>query len=111
MNDFDDRYAYRVIWSDEDGEYVGLCAEFPSLSWLDRSPERALQGIRKVVRAAVKEMLENGEEPPAPLALRRYSGKLVIRIPPGVHRELAIKAAEEGVSLNRLISSRLSRNS
>jgi predicted RNase H-like HicB family nuclease len=29
-----DRYTYRVTWSAEDGEYVGLCAEFPSLSWL-----------------------------------------------------------------------------
>ena len=29
-----DRYTYRVIWSDEDGEYAGLCAEFSWLSWL-----------------------------------------------------------------------------
>lgn len=29
-----DRYTYRVTWSDEDKEYLGLCAEFPSLSWL-----------------------------------------------------------------------------
>jgi predicted RNase H-like HicB family nuclease len=27
-----DRFTYRVTWSEEDGEYVGLCAEFPSLS-------------------------------------------------------------------------------
>jgi hypothetical protein len=25
-----DRYTYRVTWSEEDEEYVGLCAEFPS---------------------------------------------------------------------------------
>ena len=29
------RYTYRVTWSAEDNKYVGLCAEFPSLSWLD----------------------------------------------------------------------------
>lgn len=34
-----DCYTYRVIWSEEDEEYVGLCAEFPSLSWLDGTPE------------------------------------------------------------------------
>lgn len=62
-----DRYTYRITWSDDDQEYVGLCAEFPSLSWLARSPESALQGIRT--------------------------------------------AAEEGVSLNRLVSSKLSGNS
>lgn len=27
-----EHYTYRVTWSAEDEEYVGLCAEFPSLS-------------------------------------------------------------------------------
>ena len=31
-----DRYTYRITWSEEDQEYVGLCVEFPSLSWLDK---------------------------------------------------------------------------
>lgn len=33
-------YAYRLLWSTEDSEYVGLCAEFPSLSWLVPGPDR-----------------------------------------------------------------------
>jgi len=41
-----DRYTYRVTWSEDDNEYVGLCAEFPSLSWLAKTPEAALKGIR-----------------------------------------------------------------
>lgn len=44
-----DHYTYRVTWSPEDGEHVGLCAEFPSLSWLAATPEDALTGIRQVV--------------------------------------------------------------
>lgn len=36
-----DHYTYRVTWSAEDGEHVGLCAEFPSLSWLAKTPEAA----------------------------------------------------------------------
>jgi hypothetical protein len=42
-------YTYRVTWSAEDKEHVGLCTEFPSLSWLAPSPEKALSGIRQVV--------------------------------------------------------------
>ena len=61
-----DRYTYRVTWSDDDSEYVGLCAEFPSLSWLASTPEAALKGIRKVVEDVVKDMLENGEAVPEP---------------------------------------------
>ena len=104
-----DRYTYRVTWSDDDSEYVGLCAEFPSLSWLASTPEAALKGIRKVVEDVVKDMRENGEEVPEPIASRRYSGKFMVRVPPEVHRNLALKAAEAGVSLNRLASSKLSQ--
>jgi predicted HicB family RNase H-like nuclease len=107
MNLKDDRYTYRITWSEDDREYIGLCAEFPSLSWLARSPEAALKGIRKIVEESVADMHANGETPPAPLASKPFSGKFVVRVPPEVHRELATKAAEEGVSLNRLISARL----
>ena len=104
----DDRYTYRVTWSEDDKEYVGLCAEFPSLSWLARTPEAALRGMRKVVGEVVKDMREQGEVVPGPIASRHYSGKFMVRVPPEVHRHLAIRAAEAGVSLNRLASSKLS---
>ena len=104
-----DRYAYRIMWSEEDGEYVGLCTEFPSLSWLAGSPEQALRGIRKVVAKAVSDMNKNREVPPSPLSGRAFSGKFIVRVPPEVHRELALKAAEERVSLNRLVSAKLSQ--
>lgn len=103
-----DHYTYRVTWSAEDGEHAGLCAEFPSLSWMAGTPEEALAGIRKLVRDVVHEMESAGEPVPAPLAEKRYSGEFRVRIPPEVHRSLAMQAAEQGVSLNRLISSRLS---
>ena len=104
----DDRYTYRVTWSEDDQEYVGLCAEFPSLSWLASTPEAALKGIRKVVAGVVQDMREHGEAPLEPIASRRYSGKFMVRVPPEVHRDLALKAAEAGVSLNRLASAKLS---
>ncbi len=44
-----DHYTYRVTWSPDDGEHVGLCIEFPSLSWLAQTPEEALKGIRQTV--------------------------------------------------------------
>ena len=105
----DDHYTYRVTWSDDDNEYVGLCAEFPSLSWLARTPEAALIGIRKVVSDVVEDMKGNREPLPDPIASRQYSGKFVVRVPPEVHRKLAVQAAEAGVSLNRLASSKLAQ--
>ena len=103
-----DHYAYRVIWSEDDHEYVGLCAEFPSLSWLSSTPESVLKGIRDVVARAVKDMKDRGEEIPEPIALKRFSGKFMVRLTPDSHRQLTLQAAEADVSLNRLVSSILS---
>lgn len=103
-----DHYTYRVTWSEEDSEYVGLCAEFPGLSWLASNPESALRGIRNVVAGAVADMRKAGEAAPEPIAGKRYSGKFLVRVPPDVHRQLASEAAEAGVSLNRLASAKLS---
>jgi predicted HicB family RNase H-like nuclease len=103
-----DHYTYRVSWSPEDGENVGLCAEFPSLSWLAPTPDEALAGIRKLVAEAIADMEGAGEPIPEPMADRHYSGQFRVRIPPHVHRSLALEAAEQGVSLNRLASAKLS---
>lgn len=102
-----EHYTYRVTWSAEDGEHVGMCAELPSLSWLAATPEAALKGIRKVVAEVVADMQASGEPIPAPLAEKHYSGEFRVRIPPHLHRALALQAAENGVSLNRLASAKL----
>lgn len=72
------------------------------------TPEEALAGIRKLVRDTVREMEGSGEPVPTPLSIKHYSGEFRVRIPPQVHRALALEAAEQGVSLNRLASAKLS---
>ena len=102
-----DKYTYRVMWSDEDEEFVGLCAEFPSLSSLAATSEKTLKGIRSVVKDCVADMNKNKKELPIPLSSRKFSGKFMVRVPPEVHRHLAMEAAESGVSLNRIASAKL----
>jgi predicted HicB family RNase H-like nuclease len=102
-----EKYTYRVTWSEEDQGFVGLCAEFPSLSWLASTPEKALKGIGSVVKECIEDMLQGREDIPSPISSRQYSGKFMVRIPPEVHRHLAIEAAESGVSLNRIASAKL----
>ncbi len=65
-----DRYTYRVTWSEEDEEYLGLCVEFPSLSWLGSTPEKTLRGIRQVVADVVVDLQANDEPVPEPIAMR-----------------------------------------
>ena len=102
-------YTYRVTWSVEDGEHVATVAEFPSLSWLAPSPVEALAGLAEVVRNVLTDLAASGEPIPEPLSERTYSGRFVVRVPEEVHRRLAREAAEQHVSLNRLVSDRLAR--
>jgi predicted HicB family RNase H-like nuclease len=69
----------------------------------------ALRGIRNLVAECIQDLKDRGEDIPEPISCRKYSGKFMVRVPPDVHRDLALKAAESGVSLNRLASSKLSR--
>lgn len=57
-----DKYTYCVSWSDENEEFIGLCAEFPALSWLASSAKEALKGIRSVVKDCVVDMKANKEK-------------------------------------------------
>lgn len=103
-------YAYRVLWSAEDGEHVATVAEFPSLSWLHADQAKALRGLVDLVAAVVADLEANGESIPAPIAERLFSGKFNVRVPESLHRELALAAAEAGVSMNRLVSDRLAHS-
>ena len=85
-------------------------ADFPGLSWLAASPEDALKGIRSTVRKCVKDLVQTGESVPQAITTKKFSGKFMVRVPPELHRQLAVKAAEEGVSLNRVVSSKLAQS-
>ena len=102
-----DKYIYRVEWSEEDKSHLARCLEFPSLAAHGETPDLALKEIRDVIRESLRWMEENNEPIPEPLSLRQFKGNLTLRIPPEVHRELAKKSAEEGVSINQYILSKI----
>jgi predicted HicB family RNase H-like nuclease len=103
-----EHYTYRVSWSPADAEFVATCVEFPSLSWLAANEVAALRGITKLVHDVVADMKASGETVPVPIADQSFSGKFMVRLPPELHRRLAIEAAESKVSLNRYVNYKLS---
>lgn len=100
-------YTYRVAWSAEDGEFVATCLEFPSLSWLAATQLDALQGLEAVVRDVVDDLEAEGEQVPVPLSDRQFSGKFNVRVGERLHRDLAVHAAEDGMSLNQYVVKKL----
>ena len=104
-----DKYTYRIEWSDEDEAYIGRCLEFPLLSSQEKTQDAALKEIRIAVEASVKWMKDEGEKLPEPLGTQKYKGRIVLRVPPEMHKELVVGSKEAGVSLNQFLLSRVAR--
>ena len=107
-NNLIDKYTYRVEWSEEDKAHIARCLEFPSLMAHGTTAMTALVEIEKVVTESVKWMEEENEAIPEPFGLKKYKGNLTLRVPSEIHKKLVIKSAEEGVSLNQYILSKIS---
>lgn len=45
-------YSYTVFWSEENKGFIGKCDKFPSLSHVDNTPQKALEGIIEVTKHA-----------------------------------------------------------
>ncbi|MCL1910919.1 MAG: type II toxin-antitoxin system HicB family antitoxin [Leptospirales bacterium] len=103
-----EKYTYRVEWSEEDNVHIARCLEFKSLAAHADTAGKALVEIEKVVEETIK-WLEDEKEPiPEPFGIRKFKGNLTLRVPVELHRYLAMKSAEEGVSLNQYILSKIS---
>jgi predicted HicB family RNase H-like nuclease len=103
-----DKYTYRVEWSEEDEVHIARCLEFPSLAAHGGTAGKALAEIERVVDESIRWMDEEGEPVPEPFGLKKYKGNLTVRVPSELHKKLVIQSAEEGVSLNQYILSKIS---
>jgi predicted HicB family RNase H-like nuclease len=103
------RYSVVVVWSDEDGEYIATSPEWPDLSWLASSEPEAIGGLRAVIRDAIGVLKEEGAPIPPPRPQPTYSGQVRLRMPKSLHQAMAARADQEGVSLNTLALTYLSR--
>ncbi|WP_372424841.1 type II toxin-antitoxin system HicB family antitoxin [Salinarimonas chemoclinalis] len=69
---------------------------------------RSVDDLKSAFQESIEDYLafcrERGEESEKP-----FSGKFVVRIDPGLHRELATAARRAGLSLNKYVSKALER--
>ena len=103
------KYSSNVAWSEEDGVYVAVSAEFPGLSGLGTKPEEAVRELQVAVDLAVETLEEEGRALPEPNLIGEYSGQFRLRLPKSLHQALALRAHSEGVSLNTLAVTFLSQ--
>ncbi|MCF8131123.1 MAG: type II toxin-antitoxin system HicB family antitoxin [Deltaproteobacteria bacterium] len=108
MKKFDPFDGYTLnVFLDDDGDYLAHFVELPTVSAFGESPEEALKELQ-IAWEGVKESYRNhGEAIPVAPSRKEYSGQFNIRIDRRIHRALAIEAARAGVSLNAIVSQKL----
>jgi len=69
------------------------------------TPEEAIEMIHEAMELWIGGHIEDGWEIPPPRDhFPEHSGKFQVRLPVGLHGKLAAVAADEGVSLNQLVT-------
>jgi predicted HicB family RNase H-like nuclease len=96
-------YTGRVELDDEAGTFHGEVLDLRDVvTFQGRSVEELEQAFRDSVDDYLEFCAERGEEPDRP-----FSGRLMLRLPPELHRQVHVKAQREGKSLNQWIAERL----
>jgi len=100
-----------VLVRDEAGEeqesWMARVEELPGCEARDQTADGAARAISKAMEDWLAAALEKGTTVPEPRSTPSHSGRLLLRIPQGLHAELAHKADREEVSLNGLITGML----
>jgi len=96
---------YRVaLQYDPDGYWIAEHPELPGCKADGETAQEALSSLDISRELWIESRLATGLEVPEPQEAPQYSGRFVLRIPKGLHRELANEAETEGVSLNSFVS-------
>lgn len=94
----------------EEGGYAVACPELPGCLSCGESIEDAIESIEDAKRAWIEASLEDGDEIPEPSNVGEYSGQFKIRMPKSLHKKLAERSKEEGISMNQYCVYLLSMN-
>lgn len=103
------KYRLEIVWRAKDDCYVVNVPELPGCMTHGDSIEEALKNAYEAVGVYVESLRKRRLPIPTPLSEKKFSGKIPLRIDPNLHRDLAVQAEIEGVSVNKLIETRLKK--
>ena len=96
-------YRGRVEFDDEAGLFHGEVLDLKDvITFQGKSVEELEHAFRDSIDEYLAFCEERGEEPDKP-----FSGRLMLRLPPALHREVYVQAQREGKSLNQWIADKL----
>jgi antitoxin HicB len=104
------KYKIDLLWDDEDKIYIARVPELDGCMSHGKTEHEALKNVEKAMAGWIASAKEFNMKVPEPIAQKKFSGRFNVRVPKEVHSELVLKATEEGVSLNHLVSQILSHS-
>mgnify|MGYP000909559548 CR=1 FL=1 len=102
-------YLIQPVKDESGNYYYGKVLELDGCQSTGETFEEAYKSLQEAMRGWIETKLEYGDPIPEPTGDENYSGKFVLRVPKSLHRQLAIEAQREGVSLNQYAMYKLSR--
>jgi predicted RNase H-like HicB family nuclease len=96
-----------TIHPDPEGGFVGEIEELPGCMTQGETLDEVFKAIEDARQIWIKTAYDEGQDIPLPRDVEKYTGKFVVRIPRGLHRNLARAAKRQGVSLNQYVTSLL----
>ncbi|MBM4288014.1 MAG: type II toxin-antitoxin system HicB family antitoxin [Deltaproteobacteria bacterium] len=98
----------RVLIPDADsGTFTALLLEFPGCLAQGDTPAEAYENLEGAAREWIRAAIDLQQEIPSPSQSHSFSGRILLRLPKSLHRQSALTAEREGVSLNQFIVSTL----
>ena len=107
MSDISYPFTVRQLLEEEGGGYLIEFPDLPGCVSDGDTIEEAIENGAGAIDAWIATAMEFGDPLPQPGATGRYSGRWVQRVPKGLHARLVVRARQEGVSLNTLVTSLL----
>jgi predicted RNase H-like HicB family nuclease len=105
---FKEPYSRVLIPDEESGTYTAVILEFPGCIAQGDTPQEAYEHLEDAAKDWIEAALDLKQEIPSPSQSLSYGGKVLLRLPKSLHRQLALIAEREGISLNQFIVSALS---
>jgi antitoxin HicB len=98
----------RIVIPDESGGFHAEILEFPGCYAQGDNLEDVYKHLEETAESWIEACLEKGQDIPEPASNVGYSGRLVLRLPRGIHRRAAELAEHDRTSLNTYVIASIS---
>ena len=103
-------YRIEIIPDKNEGGYAFSYPELPGCITCSDNLSDGIKMLKDAKRNWLEACIEDGIEIPEPMSLDDYSGQFKIRMPKSLHKKLALRSKQEGISMNQYCIYLLSQN-